>query len=229
MTPAPPLTRAALAATIDHTLLKAEATPAQVEQLCREAIENGFASVCLHPCYVPLAARLLDGQASVVCTVVGFPLGANQTAIKVAETRRALDDGATEVDMVIRLGAALAGDLDTVMADIEAVLAACRQGRPDALLKVIYETALLGEAVKIELARRSAAAGVDFLKTSTGLHAAGGATLADVTLLAQHGRPSRVKAAGGIRTLADARAMIAAGADRLGCSAGLAILAELPE
>ena len=213
----------ALAKYIDHTLLKPDATEAQIEKLCAEAREYGFASVCVNSCYASLAARLLAGSDVAVCCVVGFPLGAATTAAKAFEAADAAQNGATEIDMVINVGAAKDGRWDDVEADIAGVAAAI-EGK--ALLKVIIETCLLTDGEKIEACRAAVRAGADFVKTSTGFSKAG-ATAADVALMRKTVGPEiGVKAAGGIRTYADAMAMIEAGASRIGASAGIAILAE---
>ena len=213
----------ALAKYIDHTLLKPDATEAQIEKLCAEAREYGFASVCVNSCYASLAARLLAGSDVAVCCVVGFPLGAATTAAKAFEAADAAQNGATEIDMVINVGAAKDGRWDDVEADIAGVAAAI-EGK--ALLKVIIETCLLTDGEKIEACRAAVRAGADFVKTSTGFSKAG-ANAADVALMRKTVGPEiGVKAAGGIRTCADAMAMIEAGASRIGASAGIAILAE---
>lgn len=210
-----------LAAVIDHTLLKPEGTPAQAVQLCREAARHGFASVCINPGYVRLAARELAESGVPICTVVGFPLGATSTAAKVAETRLAIEDGAREIDMVLNIGRLLAREWRQVHDDIRAVVAACENR---ASVKVIMETCLLGEEEKIAACLLSVAAGAQYVKTSTGFSRAG-ATLEDVRLLrAVVGPHTGVKAAGGIRTREDALAMLEAGATRLGCSASLSII-----
>ena len=213
----------ALAKYIDHTLLKPDATEAQIEQLCAEAREYGFASVCVNSCYASLAARLLAGSDVAVCCVIGFPLGAATTAAKAFEAADAAQNGATEIDMVINVGAAKDGRWDDVETDIAGVAAAI-EGK--ALLKVIIETCLLTDGEKIRACRAAVRAGADFVKTSTGFSKAG-ATAADVALMRKTVGPAiGVKAAGGIRTCADAMKMIEAGASRIGASAGIAILAE---
>jgi deoxyribose-phosphate aldolase len=209
-----------LARTIDHTVLEADATADRIERLCDEARRHGFAAVCVNPCWVSLCVRLLQGSPVAVCTVVGFPLGANESATKADEARRAIAAGATEVDMVLNLGALKAGDHVAVQADIAAVRAASA----GATLKVILECALLTDAEKADACRLAVDAGADFVKTSTGF-ASGGATVADVMLMrAVVGPQCGVKAAGGIRDRAAALAMLAAGADRLGTSSGVAIM-----
>ncbi|MEI7643466.1 MAG: deoxyribose-phosphate aldolase [Chloroflexales bacterium] len=209
---------------IDHTLLKPEATPDQVEQLCAEAAQHRFASVCVNPAYVPLCVRLLNGTPVAVCTVVGFPLGATTTETKVFEATQAIANGARELDMVIAVGQLRAGRYPEVAKDIQQVVDACHaQG---ALVKVIIETALLNDEQKVVACLLAARAGADYVKTSTGF-AGGGASAADIALMHRAVGPGLgVKASGGIRTLADAQAMIAAGATRIGASAGVAIVRE---
>lgn len=205
---------------IDHTLLKAEALPAQVEKLCAEALEYHFASVCVNTCYVPLCARLLAGSDVAVCCVVGFPLGAMLTEAKAAETRLAVAAGAQEVDMVINIGMAKAGDWDYVEKDIRAVVEAAGPAH----VKVILECCLLTDDEKEKACACSKAAGAAFVKTSTGF-STGGATVADVALMRRAVGPDMgVKASGGVRTREDALAMIEAGANRLGASAGITIV-----
>jgi deoxyribose-phosphate aldolase len=207
---------------VDHTLLKPEATPQQIEQLCVEALAHSFFSVCVNGLYVPLCARLLQGSEVAVCTVIGFPLGAMSTAAKVFEAEDAIRAGAREVDMVLAIGRLRAGDDSYVREDIAAVASAAHTG--GARLKVILETALLDDEQKRRAAALCLDAGADFVKTSTGF-GGGGATVADVALLrAAVGERAGVKASGGIRNLADAQAMLAAGANRLGTSAGVAIV-----
>src|SRR3989442_1064866 len=209
---------------IDHTLLKADATRAEIEKLCREAREFGFATVCINPTWVSTAARLLRDASTGVCTVVGFPLGATTTDVKQYETRRVIYDGATEVDMVINVGALKSGDLGLVEQDIAAVVSACRECR--VLSKVIIEAALLTDEEKVSACALSKAAGADYVKTSTGF-GPGGATVADVELMRRVVGPDvGVKAAGGVRDLSALKAMIAAGATRVGASAGVKIVQE---
>lgn len=211
-----------IAQMIDHTLLKPDATPQQIAQLCAEAREYGFVAVCVNPVHVAQAAALLSGSATVVCSVAGFPLGATSTAVKVFETRQAIADGAREIDMVISIGHLKNGDTDFVLNDIRSVVDAAHTG--GAICKVIIETALLTDEEKRRACTLVVEAGADFVKTSTGF-ASGGATVADVALMRTVvGDRARIKAAGGIRTLADARAMIAAGAARIGTSSGVAIV-----
>lgn len=211
---------------IDHTLLKPQATQAQLRQLCREAAEHHFASVCVNPCRVALCAALLRGTGVKVCTVIGFPLGAADPGVKALEAAAAIDQGAEEVDMVLNIGAVKDGDLALAQADICGVVQAAA-GR--ALVKVILETCLLTEEEKRLACRLAKEAGADFVKTSTGF-STGGATTADVALLRQEvGAAMGVKASGGIRDYATAKAMLDAGASRIGASAGVAILAEEKE
>jgi len=218
--------RAEVARLIDHTLLKPEATQAQIAQLCDEAVEYGFGAVCINPVYVRVAAERLAGSGVAVCNVVGFPLGATTTAAKVFEARGAVADGSQEVDMVIHVGALKAGDIQAVREDIAAVAGACHQG--GALLKVIIEAVLLDDSEKVAACQAAQAAGADFVKTSTGF-AGGGATLADVRLMRNTVGPEMgVKAAGGIGTYADVLAMVEAGASRIGASKGLNIMAQVP-
>lgn len=213
-----------LAQMIDHTLLKPDATPAQIDALCAEAREYEFAAVCVNPIYVKKAAQALAGAPVKVCTVVGFPLGATPTAVKVFETRQALQDGATEIDMVLPIGALKAGEQEKVQNDIAAVVEAAHAAA--AGVKVIIEAALLTDEEKALACNLAAAAGADFVKTSTGF-GPGGATLHDVALMrATVGEEVGVKAAGGIRTYADAQAMVKAGANRLGASAGVKLVTE---
>jgi len=214
-----------LAQAIDHTLLKPEATPADIERLCAEARRHRFWSVCVNPSYVALCRRLLGRSSVRVCTVVGFPLGALPPAAKAWEAARAIRDGAREIDMVVNLGALKGGDEALVLRDIRAVVRACRAGR--ALCKVIIETALLTDAEKIRACGLCVKAGAGYVKSSTGF-STGGATAADIALMSRAvaGRGLGVKASGGIRTYDDAVAMIEAGATRLGTSASVRILEE---
>jgi deoxyribose-phosphate aldolase len=209
-----------VAAAIEHTRLGADTRPSDVERLCAEAQEYGFAGVCVNPVYVTLARRALP--RGVVVTVVGFPLGASLRDVDALATRRALDDGANEIDMVIPVGFALAGDLDAVTAHVGAVRAACG----DAVLKVILETGYFGESELPQLARAALLGGADYLKTSTGMGPRG-ASEADVRCLAAVAagaeRTVRVKASGGIRDLEQAQSLLAAGAARLGSSSGVTI------
>jgi len=221
-----PLTRDRLVRMVDHTLLKPEATDADVAALCADAVRLGVAAVCVSPARLPLAAgALVPGIA--VCTVVGFPSGAHRTGVKAAEAAQAVTDGATEVDMVVDLGLVLAGEWERVESDIAAVRAAVPE---PALLKVICESGALSESQLRDACRASEQAGADFVKTSTGFHPSGGATVAAVRLMAETvGHRLGVKASGGIRDAATAQAMVGAGATRLGMSATEAVLAGLPE
>lgn len=207
---------------IDHTLLRPEATRQDIEVLCREALDFKFANVCLNPTWVTLAVRLLHGSGVGVCAVVGFPLGATTADVKAYEARRAIAGGAHEIDMVINVGALKSGDRDTVQRDIEEVIAACREG--SAVSKIIIEAALLTDEEKTTACMLAKAAGADFVKTSTGF-GPGGATDADVRLMRRVVGPAMgIKAAGGIRDLAAVEAMVAAGATRIGTSAGVRIV-----
>ncbi len=206
---------------IDHTLLKPEATAAQIKKLCAEAKEYGFASVCVNSRFVRLVSRELRGSGVNTCAVVGFPLGAMSTRAKAYETKIAVRDGANEIDMVIDLGAARSGDWYAVRADIREVV---RAAHPRAKVKVIIECCLLSDADKKQACREAKGAGADFVKTSTGF-SSGGATVHDVELMRQTvGETMGVKAAGGIRSYEDAKKMIDAGATRIGASAGIAIV-----
>jgi deoxyribose-phosphate aldolase len=209
---------------IDHTLLKPEATCNDIEKLCHEARMYHFAAVCINPTFVKQAERMLRDSDVAVCTVVGFPLGAHTTATKVFETRDAIANGATEIDMVINLGALKAGQDDVVREDICAVVETAH--RLNAIVKVIIECALLTDAEKVRACEIAKEVGADFVKTSTGF-STGGATLHDVELMRRVvGDQMGVKAAGGIKTLAQAEAMLKAGATRIGASAGVAIVKQ---
>src|SRR5215475_14419783 len=215
---------ATVASMIDHTLLKPDATRRDIENLCREAAQFSFATVCVNPTWVSLAARLLSASSVGVCSVVGFPLGATTADVKGYETRRAIFDGANEIDMVINVGALKSGDLRTVERDIEAVTTPCRDC--GVVSKVIIEAALLTDEEKITASTLSKAAGADFVKTSTGF-GPGGATVADVALMRRVvGAEMGVKAAGGVRDLEGLQAMIAAGARRVGASARVKIVQQ---
>jgi deoxyribose-phosphate aldolase len=210
-----------IAALIDHTLLKPDATRVQIAQLCREAATHGFACVCVNAYWVPLAAAELAGAIK-VCAVVGFPLGATSSEAKAAETEIALRQGAREIDMVQNIGALKSGDLAAVEADIAAVVE--RAHRSGAIVKVILETALLDHDQIVAACKIAQTAGADFVKTSTGFGPAG-ASVENVALMRKLVGPSMgVKASGGIRTLDDLNRMVAAGATRIGASAGVAIL-----
>jgi deoxyribose-phosphate aldolase len=211
-----------LAALIDHTLLKPEASQSDIERVCAEARRHGFASVCVNPYWVTLAARLLSGSAVKVCTVVGFPLGATTTETKRTETEAALRCGAREIDMVQNVGALRSGDVDRVREDIAAIVDLAH--RAGAIVKVILEAALLNDDEKVAACRAAQQAGADFVKTSTGF-GPGGATAHDVALIRRTVGPRMgVKAAGGIRTLDDVKRMAEAGATRIGASASVKIL-----
>lgn len=213
-----------IAGLIDHTLLKADATAQEIEGLCAEAAQHHFATVCVNPTWVRLSAQRLRGTGVGVCTVVGFPLGATTPDVKAYETRRAITDGATEVDMVINVGALKSGDLRLVEQDIEGVAGACRACGVTS--KVIIEAALLTDEEKVTACTLSKAAGADFVKTSTGF-GPGGATVADVALMRRVvGADMGVKAAGGVRDYEQMQAMVAAGATRVGASAGVRIVRE---
>jgi len=214
-----------IAKMIDHTLLKQNATSAQIAQLCEEAIQHGFASVCVNPTHVHACAELLKGAEPKVCTVIGFPLGASASSVKSYEAEIALKDGAEEIDMVINIGALKEGNNDLVRSDIEGVVKTAHA--KNAIVKVIIETVFLTDAEKEIACILAKEAGADFVKTSTGF-AGGGATADDIALMRRVvGAEMGVKASGGVRTLEDAQAMIAAGATRLGASAGVKIIQGL--
>lgn len=219
-----------LARTIDHTLLKPEATAAQIDTLCDEARAHRFFSVCVNSCWVPRCVERLRGAESIVCAVVGFPLGAASSAVKAYEARWAVEAGAREVDMVVNLGELIVGSLKTVEFDIRAVVDAARAADASALIKVILETRALKDDQIRAGCQAAAAAGADFVKTSTGFHAGGGATIEHVRLMTTEVaklRPEmRVKASGGIRDRETALAMLEAGASRLGTSSGIAIVSN---
>lgn len=211
----------ALNAYIDHTLLKADATRTQIEKLCTEAREHRFASVCVNSVYVPLVSKALAGSGVLTCCVVGFPLGAMLPAAKAAETRLAVEAGAEEIDTVIHIGAAKDGDWASVEEDIRLVVEAAH---PKAHVKVIIEACLLTDEEKREACLCAKRAGADFVKTSTGF-STHGATVEDVRLMRETVGPEMgVKAAGGVRSPQDAQAMLAAGATRLGTSAGVSLV-----
>jgi deoxyribose-phosphate aldolase len=211
---------------IDHTLLKPQATVGQIEQVCQEALEYGFASVCVNSSYVPLVAAKLADSSVKTCATAGFPLGAADTAVKAFEASRAIELGAEEIDMVINVGALKSGDLRTVHHDIAAVVLACH-AHVGVICKVIIEAALLTDEEKTTVCQIVKDARADFIKTSTGFNG-GGATVEDVRLMREVvGDGMGVKAAGGVRTLAAAQAMVEAGANRIGSSSGVAIAREL--
>lgn len=206
---------------IDHTILKPEAKKEDIKKLCEEAMEYQFASVCINPVHVAYAYEILKGSGVNVCTVIGFPLGANKSEIKAEEAKLAVKEGAAEVDMVINVGAAKEQDYETVKRDIQIVRDAVA---PPVVLKVIIETCLLTDEEKKEVCKCCKEAGADFVKTSTGF-STGGATAEDVKLMFDAVAPQlKVKASGGVRSKADAEAMIAAGAERLGTSSGIKIV-----
>lgn len=223
-------TPAQIAATIDHTLLRPEATPDQVDLLCEQATRYGFAGVCVNPIYVRRVAENLGQRPSkqrpAVVSVAGFPLGASLGISKEEEAERCIEDGATEIDMVIHVGALVVGDLKSVRAEIERVarVVHVERGR---ILKVILETTALTMDQIVAGCRCCAEGEADFVKSSTGFHPGGGATVEHIRLLHRHASPMKVKASGGIRTAAQAAAMLQAGAARIGTSSGVAIIEEL--
>jgi deoxyribose-phosphate aldolase len=213
---------ASIASYIDHTLLKPEASEAEVLQICAEAAEYKFKSVCVNPIWVKTVTKALKGTGVLTCSVIGFPLGATPSDVKAFEARGAVLDGADEIDMVINIAAARAGDKGALVDDITAVAEAVHAG--GAILKVIIETSLLNDEQKVLACQASVESGADFVKTSTGFNG-GGATVDDVALMRKTVGPDLgVKASGGVRSLADAQAMIAAGATRIGASSGIAIV-----
>ncbi|MGP9617275.1 deoxyribose-phosphate aldolase [Arthrobacter sp. AOP36-A1-22] len=218
----PQPTGTTIAAYIDHTLLKPDASREAVLKIAAEAAEYGFKSVCVNPLWVTTVAQALKGSNVLTCSVIGFPFGATTTAVKSFEAAGAIADGASEIDMVIDIAAARRGDRDVLVADIGGVAHTVHDG--GAILKVIIETSLLDDEAKVLACEAAAEAGADFVKTSTGF-AGGGATVTDIELMRRTvGELLGVKASGGVRSLADAQAMIAAGATRLGASSGVAIV-----
>ncbi|KAA5806690.1 deoxyribose-phosphate aldolase [Thermoanaerobacterium thermosaccharolyticum] len=212
-----------IAKMIDHTLLKADATDAQIKKLAEEAIEHGFASVCINPCHVKYVADILKNSGVKVCTVIGFPLGANTVEAKVFETKEAISNGAQEIDMVLNIGKLKVGDYDYVKNEIKAVTRAAKSFG-DIIVKVILETCYLSDEEKIKACKITVDAGADFVKTSTGF-GSGGATVHDVELMRKTvGENFGVKASGGIRTAEFAREIVKAGANRIGTSSGIQIV-----
>jgi len=219
-----PINSGDVAALIDHTLLKAEATRNDIERICREALQYRFASVCVNSVFVKQVSEALRNSPVKTCVVVGFPLGANLPAVKLDEARVALEQGAREIDMMIHIGALKAGDDVAVRSEIESLRRVVHEHR--AILKVIIETALLSEEEKVRACRAARDAGADFVKTSTGFSTSG-ATVADVALMRREvGREIGVKASGGVRTLDDLLEMVDAGATRIGTSNGVKIMEE---
>ncbi len=216
-----------LASLIDHTLLKPEATPAQVDRICEEALEFSFYAVCVNPVYVPRVAKRLAGSEVLIASVAGFPLGCNTTAAKTEDAKQAIEGGAMEIDMVLHVGGLVAGEMNRVRDDIAAVAEVVHAASAEHLIKVILETAVLNPDQMALGCRCCAEAQVDFVKTSSGFHPAGGATVEAVRTLKRYAAPIKVKAAGGIRDLKTALAMIDAGADRLGTSVSVSIVREL--
>ena len=221
-----------IASMIDHTILKAEATHDDVMRLCDEALEHGFASICVNGIFVKDVREKLAGSSVKTCAVAGFPLGAMKPMVKAIEATSLVKDGADEVDFVAHLPTLLACDAEAAREEFAELTKAARAVLPSVVIKVIIESAALMKDADDALAEKriaaaceaARAAGVDFVKTSTGFHGAGGASVEAVTLMKKHAGPMKVKASGGIRTLEDAKAMIGAGADRLGCSAGVQIV-----
>ena len=215
-----------LAGCIDHTLLSATATSEQIKQVCREAKHYGFHTVCVNGRWVALAAELLSGSSVAVGGVVSLPLGADSTKIKIEQASAAIFDGADEIDMVADLAAVIEGDAKYLSNQLRMVLKVCRSMRPAVILKVIIESAALNDDQKIFVCQMAQSVGVDFIKTSTGLHPAGGATPEDIKLIEEIAPKCKIKAAGGIRTAEQALSMLAAGAHRIGTSSGVQIMEE---
>ena len=215
-----------LAGCIDHTLLAATATSEQIKQLCRQAKEYGFCAVSINPRWIPLAAEELHGSKVKVGGVVSLPLGADTTKIKIAQAQNAILDGADEIDMAADLAAIIEGDSIYLSNQLQAVLKVCHSMRPKVLLKVIIESAALTDDQKIFACRTADIAGVDFVKTSTGMNPAGGATIEDIKLMKETAPNCKIKAAGGIRTAKQALDMLEAGADRIGTSSGIQIIEQ---
>jgi len=213
-----------LAGRIEHTLLSATATEEQIEKLCEEAINYGFYSVCVNGRWVTLAADKLHGSNVKVCSVISFPLGADSTKIKAAQAKEAIFSGADEIDMAADLAAIIEGNSKYLLGQFRAVLKICHSMRPRVLLKVIIESAALSWEQKLFACQTAEKCGVDFIKTSTGLHPAGGATVEDIKLIKQSAPNCRIKAAGGIKTAKQALEMLEAGADRIGTSSGVEII-----
>jgi deoxyribose-phosphate aldolase len=220
------ITEMELAGSIDHTLLEATATREQIEQLCRQAIDFSFHTVCVNGRWLSLAADLLAGSKVAVGGVVSLPLGADSTKIKAAQARDAIYAGADEIDMVADLAAIVEGDSNYLADQLASVLKVCRSMRPAVVLKVIIESAALSDEQKIFACRIAQGVGVDFIKTSTGLHPAGGATVEDIKLMKETAPGCKIKAAGGIKTAKQAIEMLAAGAQRIGTSSGVQIMTE---
>lgn len=215
-----------LGACIDHTLLEPTATEKQIRRLCDEAKNYGFYSVCLNPRWVALAVEQLHGCKVAVCSVIGFPLGADSTETKVAAARDVILAGADEIDMVADLAAIIEGDSKYLANQLQAALKVCRSMRPKVCLKVIIESAALNKEQKIFACQIAEQCGVDFIKTSTGFHPAGGATIEDIKLIKEVAPNCKIKAAGGIKTAKQALEMLEAGAERLGTSSGVRIINE---
>ncbi len=231
-TPSSPVTALALARMIDHTVLKPEASAAEVDRVCDEAIAHRFASVCIAPAWVKHTAQRLANKDVLCCTVAGFPHGTSKATVKAIESTAAVKDGADEVDVVIHLPHLLSLDVDAARGELLEVARAARAARKDVCIKVIVESAALlsilgpdkGEQAIAIACRAVQESGCDFIKTSTGFHPAGGASIEAVALMKKHAREIKIKAAGGIRDLPTAQAMITAGADRLGMSASVAVV-----
>ena len=220
------ITEKILASSIDHTLLKPDAQESQIEQLCMEAIEYKFCSVCFNPRWVIFAADKLHGSDVNVSTVISFPLGADSTKTKIAETKEVIFGGADEIDVVADISAIVAGDSKYLLTQLQGILRVCRAMKPRVTTKVIIESAALNWEQKLFACKTAERAGFDFIKTSTGMHPAGGATVEDVKFIKETSPGCKVKASGGIKTACDAIAMLNAGADRIGTSSGVEIITQ---
>ncbi len=223
------ITKEQLALYFDHTVLKATAVSDEIALLCDQALEYRFASVCVNPRWVRFCTNRLEGSGVRTCTVTGFPLGADGALSKAEQTRIAINEGADEIDIVADLAAILEGDMKTYLMDMDKVLKVCQSVRPGVCLKVILEMAALSPEQKIFACKGASQVGVDFVKTSTGFHPAGGANVEDVRLMREHAGGCKIKAAGGIGTVETAFAMIEAGANRIGASKSVEIMQEFLE
>jgi len=220
------ITEQILASSIDHSLLKPEAQQSQIEQLCDEAVEYQFASVCVNPRWVVFAADKLHGSSVNVATVISFPLGADSTKTKIAEAKEVIYAGADEIDVVADISAIITGDSKYLLTQLQGILKVCKAMKPAVTTKVIIESSALEWEQKLFACKVAEQAGFDFIKTSTGMHAAGGATIEDVKLIKETTPGCKVKASGGIKTASDAIAMLNAGADRIGTSSGVEIITQ---
>ena len=220
------ITEQIIASSIDHTLLNPKAQQSQIEQLCNEAVEYKFCSVCVNPRWVVFAADKLHGSDIKVATVISFPLGANSTKSKIAEVKEAIFAGADEIDVVADISAIIAGDSRYLITQLQGILRVCKAMKPKVTTKVIIESAALEWEQKLFACKVAEQVGFDFIKTSTGMHSAGGATVEDVKLIRETAPSCKVKASGGIKTVGDAIAMLKAGARRIGTSSGIEIIRQ---